>query len=186
MGSSFLFVANVRTDDCGGAVDNERRSLLEFPSKRPEDFFEPTPSLRSHLISDVIDRDPCSSGRKDKEQQRLTLLTYHSGWWYGMVYPHFVDTNLARTTILTNRLPPLHRVHCTTITRMKINSNFKLFAATRFDATKYIASPAFGVNRFMLDRIGEEKARATTIVQCKGPHVGIYFVRCLPSLLLLG
>ena len=68
MGSSFLYVANVRTDDCGGAVDNERRSLLEFPSKRPEDFFEPTPSLRSHLISDVIDRDPCSGGRKDKEQ----------------------------------------------------------------------------------------------------------------------
>lgn len=50
---------------------------------------------------------------------------------------------------------------------MKINSNFKLFAATNFDATKYIASPAYGVNRFMLDRVGEEKARATTIVQYK-------------------
>lgn len=50
---------------------------------------------------------------------------------------------------------------------MKINSNFKLFAATNFDANKYIASPAFGVNRFMLDRIGSEKARATTIVQYK-------------------
>jgi len=48
---------------------------------------------------------------------------------------------------------------------MKVHSNFKLFAATNFDATKYIASPAYGVNRFMLDRIGEEKARATTIVE---------------------
>lgn len=48
---------------------------------------------------------------------------------------------------------------------MKIHSNFKLFAATNFDATKYIASPAYGVNRFMLDRIGDEKARATTIVE---------------------
>jgi len=48
---------------------------------------------------------------------------------------------------------------------MKINANFRLFAATNFDATKYIASPAYGVNRFMLDRIGDEKARATTIVE---------------------
>lgn len=50
---------------------------------------------------------------------------------------------------------------------MKINANFKLFAATNFDASKYIASPAYGVNRFMLDRIGDEKARATTIVEYK-------------------
>eukprot|EP00527_Entomoneis_sp_CCMP2396_P006123 CAMPEP_0198145626 /NCGR_PEP_ID=MMETSP1443-20131203/24695_1 /TAXON_ID=186043 /ORGANISM="Entomoneis sp., Strain CCMP2396" /LENGTH=233 /DNA_ID=CAMNT_0043809321 /DNA_START=45 /DNA_END=743 /DNA_ORIENTATION=- len=48
---------------------------------------------------------------------------------------------------------------------MKIHANFRLFAATKFDATKYIASPSYGVNRFMLDRIGEEKARATTIVE---------------------
>jgi len=48
---------------------------------------------------------------------------------------------------------------------MKVNSNFKMFAATNFDAAKYVASPAYGVNRFMLDRIGEEKARATTIVE---------------------
>ena len=48
---------------------------------------------------------------------------------------------------------------------MKINANFRLFAATNFDASKYIASPAYGVNRFMLDRIGTEKARATTIVE---------------------
>lgn len=50
---------------------------------------------------------------------------------------------------------------------MKINGNFKLFAATNFDASNYIASPAYGVNRFMLDRVGEEKARATTIVEYK-------------------
>lgn len=48
---------------------------------------------------------------------------------------------------------------------MKLNANFQAFAATHFDATKYVASPAFGVNRFLLDRIGDEKARATTIVQ---------------------
>ena len=48
---------------------------------------------------------------------------------------------------------------------MKINANFRIFAATNFDPTKYIASPAYGVNRFMLDRIGDEKARATTIVE---------------------
>ena len=48
---------------------------------------------------------------------------------------------------------------------MKINANFRLFAATNFDKSKYIASPAYGVNRFMLDRVGEEKARATTIVE---------------------
>lgn len=52
---------------------------------------------------------------------------------------------------------------------MKINSNFKAFAGVNFDASKYIPSPASGVNRFMLDRIGSERARATTIVQYK-PH----------------
>lgn len=50
---------------------------------------------------------------------------------------------------------------------MKVNANFKSFAALNFDATKYIASPSYGVNRFMLDRIGNEKARATTIVEYK-------------------
>lgn len=34
-----------------------------------------------------------------------------------------------------------------------------------FDASKYIESPSYGVNRFLLDRIGDEKARATTIVE---------------------
>ena len=48
---------------------------------------------------------------------------------------------------------------------MKINANFKIFAGVHFDPTRYISSPAYGVNRFMQDRIGSEKARATTIVQ---------------------
>jgi quercetin dioxygenase-like cupin family protein len=48
---------------------------------------------------------------------------------------------------------------------MKINANFRVFAGVNFDASKYIESPAYGVNRFMLDRIGTEKARATTIVE---------------------
>jgi len=48
---------------------------------------------------------------------------------------------------------------------MKIHADFKAFAGVNFDAAQYIASPSYGVNRFMLDRIGEEKARATTIVQ---------------------
>jgi hypothetical protein len=48
---------------------------------------------------------------------------------------------------------------------MKIHANFKAFAAVNFDPSKYIPSPSYGVNRFMLDRVGSEKARATTIVQ---------------------
>lgn len=48
---------------------------------------------------------------------------------------------------------------------MKLNADFQAFAAAHFDAGKYVASPAYGVNRFLLDRIGDEKARATTIVQ---------------------
>jgi hypothetical protein len=48
---------------------------------------------------------------------------------------------------------------------MKINADFTRFASAHFDATQYIASPSYGVNRFMLDRIGNEMARATTIVQ---------------------
>ena len=47
---------------------------------------------------------------------------------------------------------------------MKINANFRAFAATNFDPAGYVPSPSYGVNRFMLDRIGNEKARATTIV----------------------
>jgi hypothetical protein len=50
---------------------------------------------------------------------------------------------------------------------MKINADFRAFAASNFDPTKYVASPAYGVSRFMLDRVGDEKARATTIVAYK-------------------
>jgi hypothetical protein len=48
---------------------------------------------------------------------------------------------------------------------MKVNANFRLFAGVNFDSAKYIPSPAYGVDRFMLDRIGTELARATTIVK---------------------
>ena len=48
---------------------------------------------------------------------------------------------------------------------MKIHANFCLPAFTHFDPAGFIPSPAAGVNRFMLDRIGDEKARATTIVE---------------------
>eukprot|EP00579_Thalassiosira_antarctica_P025050 CAMPEP_0202020866 /NCGR_PEP_ID=MMETSP0905-20130828/45507_1 /ASSEMBLY_ACC=CAM_ASM_000554 /TAXON_ID=420261 /ORGANISM="Thalassiosira antarctica, Strain CCMP982" /LENGTH=233 /DNA_ID=CAMNT_0048582573 /DNA_START=84 /DNA_END=782 /DNA_ORIENTATION=+ len=48
---------------------------------------------------------------------------------------------------------------------MKVNANFRAFAGINFDAAKYIPSPSNGVQRFMLDRIGSEKARATTIVE---------------------
>lgn len=48
---------------------------------------------------------------------------------------------------------------------MKVHADFKAFAGVNFDASRYIASPSYGVNRFMLDRVGAEKARATTIVE---------------------
>ena len=51
---------------------------------------------------------------------------------------------------------------------MKINADFTTkFASLNFDPTKYVVSPAMGVNRFMIDRVGNEKARATTIVEYK-------------------
>eukprot|EP00529_Nitzschia_sp_RCC80_P030792 CAMPEP_0113488430 /NCGR_PEP_ID=MMETSP0014_2-20120614/26013_1 /TAXON_ID=2857 /ORGANISM="Nitzschia sp." /LENGTH=304 /DNA_ID=CAMNT_0000382143 /DNA_START=103 /DNA_END=1020 /DNA_ORIENTATION=+ /assembly_acc=CAM_ASM_000159 len=51
---------------------------------------------------------------------------------------------------------------------MKLNSDFTTkFASLHFDPTKYVVSPSFGVNRFMIDRVGNEKARATTIVEYK-------------------
>eukprot|EP00187_Rhodella_violacea_P003456 CAMPEP_0174904028 /NCGR_PEP_ID=MMETSP0167-20121228/46683_1 /TAXON_ID=38298 /ORGANISM="Rhodella maculata, Strain CCMP736" /LENGTH=238 /DNA_ID=CAMNT_0016146533 /DNA_START=3 /DNA_END=715 /DNA_ORIENTATION=+ len=48
---------------------------------------------------------------------------------------------------------------------MKLNADFHLFACAHFDAAQYLPSPAAGVNRFMLDRVGAERARATTIVE---------------------
>jgi quercetin dioxygenase-like cupin family protein len=48
---------------------------------------------------------------------------------------------------------------------MKVNANFETFASVHFDPSRYITSPSMGVNRFLLDRIGNEMARATSIVQ---------------------
>ncbi|WP_323777613.1 cupin domain-containing protein [Leisingera sp.] len=48
---------------------------------------------------------------------------------------------------------------------MRINADFSKRAAVHFDETPWVASPAPGVERKMLDRIGEEVARATTIVR---------------------
>jgi anti-sigma factor ChrR (cupin superfamily) len=48
---------------------------------------------------------------------------------------------------------------------MKINADFAARAAVHFDAIDWIASPMPGVDRKMLDRIGAEVARATSIVR---------------------
>ncbi len=48
---------------------------------------------------------------------------------------------------------------------MRINADFTKRAAVHFDQTDWVASPAVGVERKMLDRIGDEIARATTIVR---------------------
>lgn len=48
---------------------------------------------------------------------------------------------------------------------MRINADFSQRAAVHFTATPWTASPAAGVDRKMLDRIGDEVARATTIVR---------------------
>ncbi|WP_412509354.1 cupin domain-containing protein [Roseovarius sp. SYSU LYC5161] len=48
---------------------------------------------------------------------------------------------------------------------MHLNADFKRRAVVRFDEGEWVASPMQGVHRRMLDRIGEEVARATTIVR---------------------
>jgi hypothetical protein len=48
---------------------------------------------------------------------------------------------------------------------MKINADFTQRVVVRFQQTPWVASPAAGVERKMLDRIGQEVARATTIVR---------------------
>ncbi|WP_050603628.1 cupin domain-containing protein [Ruegeria sp. 6PALISEP08] len=48
---------------------------------------------------------------------------------------------------------------------MRINADFTKRVAVHFDETEWVASPAAGVERKMLDRIGDEVARATTIVR---------------------
>ena len=48
---------------------------------------------------------------------------------------------------------------------MRVNADFENRTLVRFDDTDWVASPVPGVERKMLDRIGEEVARATTIVR---------------------
>ncbi len=48
---------------------------------------------------------------------------------------------------------------------MRVNADFSQRVAVHFDETEWVASPSAGVERKMLDRIGEEVARATTIVR---------------------
>lgn len=48
---------------------------------------------------------------------------------------------------------------------MRINADFSKRAVVRPENYEWVPSPAIGVERMMLDRIGEEVARATTIVR---------------------
>ncbi len=48
---------------------------------------------------------------------------------------------------------------------MKINADFSERVVVKFDETDWVRSPMPGVDRKMLDRIGAEVARATTIVR---------------------
>ncbi len=48
---------------------------------------------------------------------------------------------------------------------MRVNADFSQRVAVHFNDTDWVASPAVGVERKMLDRIGAEVARATTIVR---------------------
>ncbi|MEM9317747.1 MAG: cupin domain-containing protein [Pseudomonadota bacterium] len=48
---------------------------------------------------------------------------------------------------------------------MQINADFSQRAVVRFSQTPWVASPSAGVERKMLDRIGAEVARATSLVR---------------------
>lgn len=48
---------------------------------------------------------------------------------------------------------------------MKVNADFEKRTLVRFEDNTWVASPMAGVERKMLDRIGDEVARATTIVR---------------------
>ena len=48
---------------------------------------------------------------------------------------------------------------------MRLNADFSKRAAVHFEDTPWVQSPSAGVERKMLDRIGEEVARATSIVR---------------------
>lgn len=48
---------------------------------------------------------------------------------------------------------------------MRINADFSRRVVVRFEENDWVSSPMAGVDRKMLDRIGDEVARATTIVR---------------------
>ncbi len=48
---------------------------------------------------------------------------------------------------------------------MKVNADFQRRAAVHARSTRWVPSPVAGVDRLMLDRVGGERARATTIVR---------------------
>ena len=48
---------------------------------------------------------------------------------------------------------------------MKLHADFSKYVEINTNEMEWIASPAGGVDRKMLDRIGDEKARATSIVR---------------------
>lgn len=48
---------------------------------------------------------------------------------------------------------------------MRINADFSRRASQAYDDHQWVASPQQGVERVMLDRIGKEKARATSLVR---------------------
>jgi ChrR Cupin-like domain len=48
---------------------------------------------------------------------------------------------------------------------MKIRADFSKFESVHFDPALFQPSPSNGVNRFLLDRVGDEFARATSIVE---------------------
>ena len=48
---------------------------------------------------------------------------------------------------------------------MRVNADFQAWTIVRFEENEWVPSPVKGVERKMLDRIGEEVGRATTIVR---------------------
>ena len=48
---------------------------------------------------------------------------------------------------------------------MRFNADFTQFSMVKREEYQWVKSPQKGVDRVMLDRVGEEKARATSIVR---------------------
>jgi len=55
--------------------------------------------------------------------------------------------------------------HARSRSDMHLNADFSQRAVVCFDESEWVASPMPGVQRRMLDRIGDEVARATSIVR---------------------